>query len=866
MSTDGTRDLTARRRELLRRRMADENLLHTSDPEPETAAPAGERPLSPGQQRMWSIQQLDPLTVGYNVTIALDVSGELDADLLGQALELVVARHDILRTVYRLTDDGTGDGQSRVVQVVQDQFTAPYDVCDVRDLDEAARAARVGELARAVAGQPFDLATDPPLRVRLIRTGEASSTLVVVAHHIVWDDGTSAVFFGQLMDDYRRLLSGERVVARRSPRQYADVALGSHGAAGVDDSALAHWRDELTPLPELLDLPGISGGAGGAGQERSHPMREGTGRRVREIARREGASTFMVLFAAVSALLHRYTGAREFLVGAPVVNRDFPGAEDVVGYLGNTIPLRAEVDPSDDFRTLLARSRATCVDAYAHQHVELDDIAKAADAQRFRGDAGLFNVVLSLRSPVLEPFRAAGLQVGRRHVPGTDARFDLTLAVETDGDELAVEANYPARHDADDQVRGLLEHLDRLLDAALADPATPVGELELLAPGERERLLHECNDTATRTDERLLPERFKAQVALTPDALAVTAPGEEAGTELTYAELNARANRLARELVGRGIGPEHVVALAVPRSPAMMVAALAVLKAGAAYVPVDPSYPAERVRLMLADSSPALLLATCTVAAELPDGGVRRLLLDDPEVAEQVAALPGTDLADSDRNAPLLPGHPAYVIYTSGSTGTPKGVVVAHRALSNHLDWAVRRFAGLGGRTLLHSSMSFDFSVTPMYGPLLCGGVLELCEDSPDAIANATGPATFLKITPSHLPLLPSVRFAAEGPRTLVIAGESLHGESLVDRQPPEGEGLDVINEYGPTETTVGCTLHDIPFADGAPAGPVPIGRPVANTRCHVLDQALRPVPAGVPGELYIGGASSHAGTSGVRA
>jgi amino acid adenylation domain-containing protein/non-ribosomal peptide synthase protein (TIGR01720 family) len=857
MSTDGLLDLAARRRELLRRRLAEAKLLETPAPQPESAGAAGtERPLSPAQQRMWSIQQLDPSTVGYNVTIALDIRGELDAGLLEQAVHTLVARHDILRTVYRMAggdDTGSDPSGSRVVQVVQEQLPPAYDLFDVRDLQPPAREARTDALARAVAAQPFDLSADSPLRVRLIRTGDSTSTLVVVAHHIVWDDGTTAVFFGELMDTYQRLVRGEPVPAGRAAGQYADVAPGT--ADATDEAGLTHWRDRLDPLPALLDLPGISGGAGGAGQERSRPLRPGIGRLVRELARREGASTFMVLFAAVSALLHKHTGAGEFLVGAPVVNRDFPGADGIIGYLGNTIPLRAEVDPSDDFRTLLARSRATCAEAYAHQHVGLDDIAKAVQPQRVRDDARLFNVVLSLRSPVLEPFRAAGLGATRRHVPGSDARFDLTLAVETDGDDLAVEANYPAGDAADEQVRRLLEDLDRLLHAALTDPATPLGELDLLAPAERRQVLHTWNDTAAPAVERPLPDWFADQAARTPDALAVTVPGDP-GAELTYAELNARANRLARHLAGRGIGPEDTVALAVPRSPAMMVAALGILKAGAAYVPVDPSYPAERVRLMLTDSRPGLLITTSPVAGNLPDEGVPRLLLDTADAAARLDALPATDLSDRDRTAPLRPDNPAYVIYTSGSTGIPKGVVVTHRALSNHLDWAVRRFTGLGGRTLLHSSVSFDFTVTPMYGTLLCGGVLELCEDGPDAIANATGPATFLKLTPSHLPLLPSVRFADSGPRTVVIAGEALHGESLADWRPPAGGTTDVINEYGPTETTVGATLFDITdLAEGAPPhGPVPIGRPVTNTRCYVLDRALRPVPAGVAGELYIGG------------
>ncbi|MFD4352596.1 amino acid adenylation domain-containing protein [Nocardia sp. NPDC058518] len=848
MSADRSANLAERRRELLHRRLAEAALLKAPAVQPSDSAPSdAPRPLSPGQQRMWSIQQLDPGTVGYNVTICVDVVGALDPDLLERAVHAVVARHDILRTTYRIDDD-------RPVQVVAEDLPAVYDKFDVGELVDGERAVRVDELARAVAGRPFDLSKDSPLRVRVIRTGDATSTVVVVAHHIVWDDATTAVFFGELMDGYRRLLGGASLPHDRAARQFADAALG---ASAADEAGLAYWRGKLASLPAVLDLPGISGGAGGPGQERAQPMRQGTGRRVRELARREGASTFMVLFAAFSALVHNYTGAREFLVGAPVVNRDFAGAESVIGYLGNTIPLRAEVDPADDFATLLARCRTTCLDGYIHQHVELDDIARTADAQRPRGDGRLFNVVLSLRAPMLEPLRAAGFQVSRRHVPGSDARFDLTLAVETDGDEMSVEANYPAGEGADDQVARLLGQLDRLLDAVLTEPTAPIGELVLLTPGERERVVREWNDTAAPADARPLPDRFAEQAARTPTATALIEPGNGSATvEVSYAELHARANRLARYLVGRGIGPENTVALAVPRSVAMVVAALGTLAAGAAYVPVDPSYPADRVRLMLDDARADLVLTTTAVAAELPDAGVPRGVLDEPDFAARLASLSGAALSDRDRTTPLRPDNPAYVIYTSGSTGVPKGVVVSHRAMSNHLDWAIRRFTGLAGRTLLHSSISFDFTVTPLYGPLLIGGVVELCAEGPDAIATATGPASFLKVTPSHLPLLPSALFAADGPRTLVIAGEALRGEALTGWQPPATGTIEVINEYGPTETTVGSTLYDIGIGDdGArPAGSIPIGRPVANTRCYVLDRSLRPVPVGATGELYLGG------------
>ncbi|GLZ42190.1 non-ribosomal peptide synthetase [Actinokineospora sp. NBRC 105648] len=828
---DGQADIDTLRRELLRRRLAERQLAETPAAARPPAAARRERGLTAGQRRMWSLQQLDPLSVGYNVRIAADLVGPLDVDALAGAVRAVVARHDILRTTYQMVDDGD------VVQVAHADLAPVLDLRDLTGLPEGARESEVDRVCRELGGAPFDLAVDSPLRVGVLTTGPNSTTVVVVAHHIAWDDATTAVFFGELLELYAR---PDAVLP--PARQFTDLAGDSPGTA----EGLTFWRDALADPPEPLELPLLGQAESGVDQQR--PLRPGTAARVRALAKADGASTFMVLLAAVTALLYRYTGARDLVIGAPVVNRDFAGGAEVVGYLGNTIPLRTRVEDGDTFADLLARAKRTCLAAYAHQDVDLDDVARAVDPGRGRGDAGLFDVVLSLRAPVLEPFRQAGFAAVRRHVPGPDARFALTLAVETDGDDLAVEANHPATPHGTALVAQLLGHLDLLLDTVLAAPGTLVTDLPVLTDDERARL-RAWNDTVAEVAEPLLPALFARQVVSTPDARAVLA----AGRGVTYAELDRRAAALARLLVGEGVGPESVVALAVPRSVDMVVAVLAVAKAGAAYVPVDPEYPADRVRFMLTDARPELLLTTQD--ARLPaTPGLSTVLLDAPDTADRLAGFP-----PGDPETALRPEHPAYVIYTSGSTGVPKGVVVSHGALRNHLAWAVRRFAGLSGHTLAHSSISFDFTVTPLFGPLVTGGCLELCGDSPDAIADAVGAATFLKITPSHLPLLPSVRFADSGPRTLVIAGEALRGEALDGwRVPP---GLEVINEYGPTETTVGCLLHTVEAVDGVVApGPVPVGSPVDNVTCHVLDNRLRQVPVGVDGELYVGGAQAARG------
>ncbi|MYU18157.1 amino acid adenylation domain-containing protein, partial [Streptomyces sp. SID8361] len=514
------------------------------------------------------------------------------------------------------------------------------------------------------------------------------------------------------------------------------------------------------------------------------------------------------------------------------------------------------------FRELLARVRDTDLAAYAHQDMPFERLVEVLNPARSLSRHPLFQIALAFQNPTAVGQEVTGLTVAAEPLGNAGAKFDLSISLGDRRDEhggcQGIEGHVVYSVDLfdADTVTALVARLIRLLEAAVADPDQPIGRIGLLDPAERNRMVVTWNDTATEVPQVTQPELFQAQVARTPDAPAL-AFGDQ---ELSYAELNTRANRLARLLIDRGVGPERFVAVALPRSARLVVALLAVGKAGGAYVPVDPAYPAERIGFMLADTAPALLLTDADTAAALPEGteDIPRLLLDDPATDAHLARFAATDPDDCDRLAPLRPANPAYVIYTSGSTGRPKGVVIQHTSLTDYLVFAGGDYDGVRDTALLHSSISFDLSVTATHVPLTVGGTVRVVGDLQDpdpgtAEALRARPCTFLKATPSHLPVLTTLPEEFAPTAELLLGGELLLGER-VDAWRADHPGTTVLNMYGPTETTVNCSQYRIAPGTPIPPGPLPIGGPMPNTRFHVLDDRLELVPPGAAGELYVAG------------
>ncbi|MFJ4095287.1 amino acid adenylation domain-containing protein [Kitasatospora sp. NPDC089913] len=815
-------------------------------------------PLSHAQRRLWFIDRYEGSSATYNMPIAMRLSGPLDAAALRSAVTDVVARHEALRTVF---PDEAGVPWQRILDPGQVRIDLPV---------TAVTEAGVEAAMTAAARRLFDLEVDPPLRVELLRLDAETHVLLIVLHHIAGDGWSMGPLCQDITTAYTARLHGQEPAWEPLPVQYGDYTLWQHELldeqAGPDSPfarQLRFWTEALDGVPEQLTLP----------TDRPRPpvpsyrgddvvfrVDEPTHTGLTALARQCGATVFMVLQAGLSALLTRLGAGTDLPLGSPIAGRSDETVENMVGFFVNTLVLRNDTSGNPTFRELLDRVRRTDLDAYSHQDMPFERLVDAIKPERDPSRQPLFQIAFGLQNDATPVLALPEVESREAFVGMKVARFDLMFGfTEThDADGLPAGMNgsvefatdlYDAR-----TVEVFVQRLVRLLASAVEDPDRRLDALAIMDQEERDRVLVAWNDTARPAPTGTLVSRFEEQAARTPEAVALTG----ADGTLDYATLNTRANRLARLLVERGVGPESLVAIALPASTEQVLAVLAVLKAGAGYLPLDPRHPAERIGYVLGDADPALVLCTAQGAAQLPGDDTRpRLWLDSAGTAAELAGRDGHDLSDPERTAPLRRGNTAYVIYTSGSTGRPKGVLVEHASVLQYLDWAADTYPALGGGTaLLHSPISFDLTVTALFGPLISGGRLHVApmeEDRGTVEALAADPLSFVKATPTHLRLLDALppEFSPGG--DLVTGGEALTGAALAGWR-ARNPGATVYNEYGPTETTVGCSVHRIAPGEDPGPGVVVLGPPAWNTRMYVLDDRLQPVPVGVPGELYIAG------------
>ncbi|MFJ5534654.1 non-ribosomal peptide synthase/polyketide synthase [Streptomyces sp. NPDC093261] len=814
-------------------------------------------PLSSAQRRLWFLDDLTPGGTEYNTGVVLRLHGPLDTEALRRALRRLAVRHDSLRTTF-----ATVDGQG--VQRVSPSAVLPLRTTDLCALPAGRRAEAAERLLTEELSHPHDLSTGPLTRALLVRRALDDHLLLLAQHHIVTDGWSVGVLTRELAALYEAEVSGEPDTLPTPAVQYPDFAVWEQArrSAGGDAADLAYWKRHLSGMQQLQlptdrPRPAVRTTAGAAHR---HRLPADLVARLRHLAQGRGTTVFTLFAGAAALLFSRYSGQRDVAFGTVTNGRNRRDLEEVTGFFANTVVLRGDVDDTATVDRFLDTMRSTVLDASTHDGVPFDRVVEELAPPREASRTPLVQVLVVQQTAPAHPPQAGGVCIEDHPLPRPAARFDLVFEFTPRPDggcELTVEYNtdlYEAR-----TVARMGRHLHRLLEGMADGPHRTLGELPLLSEDERRTLLESWNPPVHAehgTGGRTLPALFEAQVARTPDRTAVVC-----GTaRLDYAEVNRRANRLARLLTARGAGPETLVALCLPRSADLLPVLWAVLKSGAGYLPVDPGYPADRIRFMLADAAPTLVVAARDTAGALPDG-CEALLLEDcgDDALDGAGADPAADTAgahdvptDADRPRPLDPDHPAYVIYTSGSTGRPKGVVVTHRTVAALADWAARRF---GADRLAHvvasTSLNFDVSVFEMLCPLLAGGTVEVVTDLP-ALADAPAPrrAGLLSGVPSVISRLLTAGAAVE-PDTVVLAGEALPAQTLRDLREAT-PASEVANIYGPTEATVYATAW---FAgDTLPEQAPPIGRPVARTRTYVLDRMLRPQPPGVTGELYLGG------------
>ncbi|AIX08826.1 MULTISPECIES: non-ribosomal peptide synthetase DhbF [Bacillus] len=827
-------------------------------------------PLSFAQRRLWFLHCLEGPSPTYNIPVTVRLSGELDQGLLKAALYDLVCRHESLRTIF---PESQGTSYQHILDA--DQAHPELHVTEIAEKELSDR------LAEAVR-YSFDLAAEPAFRAELFVIGPDEYVLLLLVHHIVGDGWSLTPLTRDLGTAYAARCHGRSPEWAPLAVQYADYALWQQELLGNEDDPnsliagqLAFWKETLKNLPDQLELPTDY-------SRPAEPSHDGDTihfriepefhKRLQELARANRVSLFMVLQSGLAALLTRLGAGTDIPIGSPIAGRNDDALGDLVGLFINTLVLRTDTSGDPSFRELLDRVREVNLAAYDNQDLPFERLVEVLNPARSRATHPLFQIMLAFQNTQDAELHLPDMESSLRINSVGSAKFDLTLEISedrlADGTPNGMEGllEYSTDLFKRETAQALADRLMRLLEAAESDPDEQIGNLDILAPEERSSMVTDWQSVSEKIPHACLPEQFEKQAALRPDAIAVVYENQA----LNYAELNERANRLARMLISEGVGPEQFVALALPRSLEMAVGLLAVLKAGAAYLPLDPDYPADRIAFMLKDAQPAFIMTNTKAANHIPPvENVPKIVLDDPELAEKLNTYPAGNPKNKDRTQPLSPLNTAYVIYTSGSTGVPKGVMIPHQnvtrlfAATEH--WF--RFSSDDIWTMFHS-YAFDFSVWEIWGPLLHGGRLVIVPHhvsrSPEAFLRllVKEGVTVLNQTPSAF--YQFMQAEREQPdlgqalslRYVIFGGEALELSRLEDwynRHPENRPQL--INMYGITETTVHVSYIELDRSMAALRANSLIGCGIPDLGVYVLDERLQPVPPGVAGELYVSGA-----------
>ena len=798
-------------------------------------------PLSFSQERLWILDQLESDGGAYNLPLVIRLSGPLDGDALNKSLNEIVRRHDSLRATFRSVA-GTP------VSVISAEFALTPSVIGLEQLPVHKRKGEARRLAIEQARRPFDLSRDPLIRVALLRLDEEEHWLLVTMHHIVCDGWSLSIFQRELAQLYTAFCSQQPSPLTELPIQYSDFAEWQREQlAALLDTQLAYWQQQLHDAPAVLDLPFDRPRPAlqtFRGARRTLTIPRTLADSLQALGQQEQATLFMTLLAAFQTLLFRYSGQVDISVGSPIAGRNRAEVEQLIGFFVNTLVLRTDLAGNPSFRELLARVRTVALGAYAHQELPFEKLVEELDPERSLSHSPLFQVMFALQNAPASDAETPGLTMCREFIDCGTAMFDLTLFVFPTAQGLTFRLEYNTDLFDAATITRMLGHFQTLLEGIATNPDQRLTDLPLLSQAERHQLLTEWNATeADYPQTECLHQLFEKQVEQTPDAVAVVFEDKQ----LTYGQLNARANQLAHHLQALGVQRDTLVGISVERSPEMMVGLLGILKAGAAYVPLDPTYPEERLAFMLADSQTRILVTQQSLVEKLPryEGTVLCLDAHWPQISRANEENPVSEANPLDR---------AYVIYTSGSSGRPKGVQIPHRAAVNFLH-SMRQRPGLTDQDVLLAvtTLSFDIALLELFLPISVGARVVVVSTEVAADGSrlqeqlATSGATVMQATPATWRLLFETAWAGNKQLKVLCGGEALPPE-LARKLHQSCASL--WNMYGPTETTVWSTVHQIRSGDE----PILIGRPIANTQVYVLDAQRKPVPIGVQGELFIGG------------
>ncbi|ABW31356.1 non-ribosomal peptide synthetase [Acaryochloris marina] len=842
LTADLSAQISARKAEIIAFLNQAHAASHLSLPEIQAIARPEHVSLSFAQQRLWFLDQMEPNSPLYNIPAAARLTGTLDAIALDQSFNAIVQRHESLRTAFQAVD-----GQP--VQMIVPELTVPLQRVDLSTLDKAEQEVRVLQLAQQEAQQPFDLTQAPLLRVTLIRLTDTEHVVLLTMHHIISDAWSMDILLQELTALYGAFSAGQPSPLSELSIQYADLAVWQRQwlQGEVLERHLSYWHQQLGGNLPILQLPSDRPRPrvqSFRGAKHTFTLSAELTAALKALSQQAGVTLFMTLLASFKVLLHRYTGQADLLVGSPIANRNRSEIEGLIGFFVNTLVLRSNLADNPTFRELLQQVQQTTLAAYEHQDLPFEKLVEELQPERDLSYSPLFQVKFALENAPTSDLNLADLTMSFLQFESSTAKLDLSLDMSeevSDTGAARLGGTFEYSTDLFDKatIQAMAEHFQCLLTGIVAHPDQCISDLPLLTEAERYQQFVTWNDTQVEyAQDECFHQRFEAQVEQTPNAIALVFQDEQ----LTYAELNRQSNQLAYYLQNQGVKPEVVVGLCVERSPAMILGLLGILKAGGAYLPLDPTYPPERLAFMLADAQVPLLVTTSTSATHLPNPTAQVIKLDAdwPTISQEPEHNPSSAVTVENL---------AYLIYTSGSTGTPKGVLVPHAGLVNLTDDKIRTCqVRPDSRVLQFFSLSFDASVPEIVMSLGCGAALHLAppEDllpgpgllkllREQAITHITAPPSALTaLPPADLPALQMVLVGGEAPSPELIAQWS--------------KGRLFINAYGPTETTVNASM--VPCEAGAE----PTLRPAANKQLYILDRHLQLLPIGVPGELYIGG------------